>query len=186
MVRQGARRNCRRSRSSHGPTYSFAAISVDVAASYAERQQLQNGADAAALAVAQECALDGCPADPEALADAMVLGNVNDGDGRQRRRRMSQPGRVAVTATEDQTHWFAPILSSDFEATTVTADATAVWGGIGSTTSIPLIFSACVIQNSIQAGGSSFVFQNGRYELTTSPSAVVTINNQRHGLRNDD
>ncbi|WP_418608475.1 hypothetical protein [Georgenia sp. SUBG003] len=91
-----------------------------------------------------------------------------------------------MTATEDQTHWFAPILSSDFEATTVTADATAVWGGIGSTTSIPLIFSACVIQNSIQAGGSSFVFQNGRYELTTSPSAVVTINAVTNGNGNVD
>ncbi|WP_418606589.1 pilus assembly protein TadG-related protein [Georgenia sp. SUBG003] len=115
MVRQGARRNCVVVALLMVPLIGFAAISVDVAASYAERQQLQNGADAAALAVAQECALDGCPADPEALADAMVLGNVNDGTVDQRPRSasdMSQPGRVAVTATEDQIWVFSAFVTS--------------------------------------------------------------------------
>lgn len=37
---------------------SFAAISIDVAKLYSERAQLQNGADAAALMVAQKCAKD--------------------------------------------------------------------------------------------------------------------------------
>jgi Flp pilus assembly protein TadG len=42
------------------PLMGFAAIAIDVSAMYAERPQLQNGADAAALAIAQDCAVDSC------------------------------------------------------------------------------------------------------------------------------
>ena len=37
------------------PLLGFAAIALDVGALYVERGQLQNGADAAALAIAQDC-----------------------------------------------------------------------------------------------------------------------------------
>ena len=42
------------------PLIGFAAIAIDVSAMYAERQQLQTGADAGALAIAQDCAPGAC------------------------------------------------------------------------------------------------------------------------------
>jgi len=56
----------------------FAAVSVDVGANYAERRQLQNGADAAALAVAQESSCR-TSATPTTTAQTLVQANVNDG-----------------------------------------------------------------------------------------------------------
>ena len=50
------------------PLVGCLAIALDVGALYVERGQLQNGADAAALAVAQECAEDGKCDAPAALA----------------------------------------------------------------------------------------------------------------------
>jgi hypothetical protein len=163
------------------PLIGFVAISVDVAAAYAERQQLQNGVDAAALAIAQECALNGCPSTPETIADSMVAGNNNYGAIDNVAVDMSKPGRATVTAIEAEKNWFAPLLSSSFGATTVTADATSNWGGIGSTKSLPLIFSACVIENYIKTVGNSFIFEAGRYKLASSPSAIVTINAVTNG-----
>ena len=61
------------------------AIVVDVGRLYAEREELQSGADAAAIAVAQECARDdspaGCP-ETDMVAIAKTLGNFNARDGR--------------------------------------------------------------------------------------------------------
>ena len=42
------------------PLIGFAAIAIDVSAMYAERQQLQTGADAGALAIAQDCGRGAC------------------------------------------------------------------------------------------------------------------------------
>jgi Flp pilus assembly protein TadG len=60
----------------------FAALAVDVALVYSERAQLQNGADAAALGVAQICAMD--PSDSQCAIDssrAKELANNNAMDG---------------------------------------------------------------------------------------------------------
>lgn len=52
-------------------------VTIDVGRVYAERRQLQNGADAGALGVAQSCASDsGCT---PALADDYADANANDG-----------------------------------------------------------------------------------------------------------
>jgi hypothetical protein len=64
---------------------SCAALAIDVAALYSERRQLQNGADAAAIAVAQSCARD--LAKPSGRCDtraaaALADGNAVDGTAR--------------------------------------------------------------------------------------------------------
>src|SRR5699024_6096255 len=51
-------------------------LAVDLGASYAKHTQLQNGADAAALALAQEYAVDGCTPDSE-MATTWVAANIN-------------------------------------------------------------------------------------------------------------
>jgi hypothetical protein len=59
----------------------FGALVIDVGALYAERRQLQNGADAAALAVAQDCAeKDNAEcAQFQSIADTYADHNANDG-----------------------------------------------------------------------------------------------------------
>src|SRR6187401_1591057 len=54
------------------------AIVIDIGALYAEKRQLQNGADAAALAVAQDCANGSCSG-YAARADTYADLNANDG-----------------------------------------------------------------------------------------------------------
>lgn len=55
----------------------FAAFVVDVGAMHAEVRQLQNVADAAAVAIAQDCASTGC-ADPNATAQSYAVANSKD------------------------------------------------------------------------------------------------------------
>ena len=55
------------------------ALVIDVGALYAERRELQNGADAAALAVATDCAEGNCDATKSATADDVRRQNANDG-----------------------------------------------------------------------------------------------------------
>ena len=60
----------------------FAALAVDVGMLYAERTQLRNGADAAAIAVAQKCAKNLNDADCSASSTlARSLASSNAGDG---------------------------------------------------------------------------------------------------------
>ena len=56
------------------------ALVVDTGQLYGERAQLQNGADAAALALAQDCAgAGGCAANPYSTATRYAGSNANDG-----------------------------------------------------------------------------------------------------------
>jgi hypothetical protein len=63
---------------STGVLLGMAALSIDVGQLYAERRQVQNGADAAALAIALNCAnlAKPCPGEP---ASNMAGANANDG-----------------------------------------------------------------------------------------------------------
>ncbi len=152
------------------------ALVIDVGALYAERRQLQNGADAAALAVAKDCALGDC-VDEAATADHYADENANDdasnvplvcGDG---------PGLVACPepppAAEGASGWvrvdtrtdnpanpgndeqidfvLAPVLDAANVGETVEASAVAAWGPAGSGTTIPLTFSVCEFN---ELGGS--------------------------------
>lgn len=138
----------------------FVGLAVDVGASYAKKQELQNGADAAALAVAQQCATEGCTGDT-AMADLYLVGDsVTPGNVRNETdtvtSAVSYPAanQVRVEARGDQTHWFMPVLGSQFESTNVVADATAAWGPpAGGTTIMPLTFSICDFEGQGGASG---------------------------------
>ena len=61
------------------------ALVIDVGQLYAEREELQSGADAAAIAVTQECVRDDSPAGcsgTDMMVLARTLGNLNARDGR--------------------------------------------------------------------------------------------------------
>lgn len=148
------------------------ALVIDVGAAYAERRELQNGADAAALGIAEDCArgVIACTvasltnlddradlyADPNASddsADAAVDPTDFDPTGRVTVRTSTRDGDTAGTTVQ---FVFAPILSmvseGDFDGRTMTARATARWGSPVDLKSIPLTISTCEYGASQAAG----------------------------------
>jgi len=133
----------------------FAAISIDVGRLYVERRQLQNGADAAALAVA--CSV-GTPQQKATLATDLAA--KNEAAGRAQATVVPQSnGRVTVDTRSlnaaggsDLPLSFAPVLG--INSATVQASATAGCNKPdGGTAVLPLTFSYCSFAN--QTGGIS-------------------------------
>ncbi|MCV2490000.1 Tad domain-containing protein [Geodermatophilus sp. YIM 151500] len=122
------------------PVLGVAALAVDIGALYAERAKLQVAADAAALAVAADCARGAC-GDMQATAQELVTANL--GTAVAAPPQLSEnPTSVTVTGSTPKQHWFAPVIGHD--ATAVSATATVAWGGPGGgTAALPLIFSWC-------------------------------------------
>jgi hypothetical protein len=122
----------------------MAALVIDVGALADEKRQLQNGADAGALAVAQSCALGACVS---TLASG--LANDNSHDGASAASVSYPPGsqvRVDTStrsgATSILPYNFAQVLTG-VTGRTVKAAATATWGSVGRATAIRLAISAC-------------------------------------------
>ena len=153
------------------------ALVIDVGQLYAERRELQNGADAAALAVAQDCAGGDC-LDEAATAGTYADDNAHDGqaavdevcgDGPGLDACATPPADVpasdwvkVTTATPDDDKVdfvFAPILGHD--AGTVDATAVAAWGAVGRATTLPLTFSEC-----------EFIELGGNVDAGTLPSGL--------------
>lgn len=130
------------------PLLGFTAIAVDIGAVYAERAKMQTAADAAALAVAQDCARGAC-GDMQSTASAMVAAN-DSGVATAPVVLASAPPSVTVSGSKSTEHWFAPALGID--ATQVHARATVSWGSPQSGTAVlPLTFSWCEFK--AQTGG---------------------------------
>ena len=133
------------------PLLGLAAIGVDVAALWADRQQLQAGADAAALAIAQDCARSVCGT-AGSTAQSLAVANANDAvTAEVLTSPLSTSSReVTVRTTGTRQHVFAPVIGTD--STTVSTEATARWGApSGGITKLPLIFSWCEFAK--QTGG---------------------------------
>lgn len=142
----------------------FAAVAVDVGMLYAERTQLQNGSDAAALAVAQKCARD--VNDPEcsgtsSLARSLVNSNAGDGLSNLSSLTLDTAGRtVTVTAGAQEAGSepnsvslvFARVLGISSAA--VTARSSVAWGSpVKGTTPFPLAFSICQVSGMVEGAG---------------------------------
>ena len=122
------------------PLIAFAAISLDVAGLWWERQQLQTGADAGALAIAQDCGRGSCGT-PAATASAMATANHRGAGAAASVVRLTS-GSVTVRTDATRTHAFARVLGVD--STGVSARSTAAWGApSGGTGVLPLAFSWC-------------------------------------------
>ncbi|MEQ8841081.1 MAG: pilus assembly protein TadG-related protein [Acidimicrobiales bacterium] len=144
----------------------IAALVIDGSRLYQERAELQNGADAAALAIARDCVEGACGA-VYTTAEAYADPNANDGASRVPGGGITFPGtntvRVLVstddaganidgdTTTVDYT--FARVVGLDGKE--VSAVAVASWGSVGSGSSIPLTASLCEF-NTATANGSNF------------------------------
>jgi Flp pilus assembly protein TadG len=163
------------------PLLCFGAISVDVAGIYARKQQVQNAADAGALAVAQECAammtqtpnrtasqraaqscidpsldINTVPRDlATANVDATATGQVTNAP------LYVGTGTVTVKATDTRTNAFGAAVG--LNQTTISATASARWGVPASgPVNLPATYSWC--EWSAQTNGGS-----------TSPTATYEI-----------
>lgn len=136
----------------------FTAIAVDVGMLYSEKAQLQNGADAAALAVAQKCARS--EADPycsatSSLAASVVNGNALDGKSNVKSLALDLPNRqVNVTAGAQQpgeetnkvTLLFANALG--ISSAEVNASASVRWGSpVKGPAPFPITVSICQVRD---------------------------------------
>lgn len=126
----------------------MSAIVIDVGMLYAERAQLQNGADAAALAIAQDCAAGHCE---NYTATAQKFADANANDGRSAATPTISSNTVTVrTRTETADggtalrHWFAPILGID--STRVEVEAAASWGSPSKATVFPFTAPKCMFE----------------------------------------
>ena len=157
------------------PLLGFAAIAIDVGALRAERQQLQTGADAGALAIAQDCGRNACGTTAQ-TAQGLAVVNTNDGKAVTAVSPVAPATHtVTVTASSLRTHVFAQIMG--FDQTNVVAKATTVWGTPGDGTAvIPLTFSWCEFK--LQTGGGlpsgtierTILFTKGAATSCTGPS----------------
>lgn len=134
----------------------FAAIAIDVGMVYEERAQLQNGADSAALAVAQTCiehpAACSTPVSASVTDIAEDIARENTRDGLSDVAALTFPSassvRVQTQASDGQAEAgklalsIAPVLGVDDAA--VSATATVAWGHPGTGPArIPIVVSLC-------------------------------------------
>jgi Flp pilus assembly protein TadG len=162
------------------PLLGFVAIAVDVGALYSEKAQLQNGADAAALAIAQACGSSGCmTAATRSAAQSgvatLVNANANDGTATLATPTFPTANSVTVTvAARDGTAApgrlalvFAPVLGIDTAA--VSATATVAWGSPSYGPSVlPLAFAPCVFALHGTDGTVQLIRTHGSDDLSAS------------------
>jgi hypothetical protein len=152
------------------PLIGFAAISIDVADLWLQREQLQNGADSAAFAVAQDCAAGSCSTASQ-TARTMVGRNLSPGTAQTTVTLSSS--RVHVLATSTETHLFAPVLG--VASSPVSASATVTWGSpTGGRAVLPLAFSWCEWNSQTQGGLPSGTTQRVIYLTKSSGDTGCT------------
>ncbi|MGY1827784.1 MULTISPECIES: pilus assembly protein TadG-related protein [unclassified Blastococcus] len=153
------------------PMLGFAAIAVDIGALYAERARLQVAADAAALAVASDCARGNC-GDMLATAQSLVVANAGEATAGQP-VLSSNPTSVTVPGSTPKEHWFAPVIGHD--ATQVSATATVAWGAPDRGTAVlPLTFSWCEFLQQTGGGEPSGEIEHTIYFTKTSNTVGCT------------
>lgn len=131
----------------------MAALVIDIGAIVDEKRQLQNGADAGALAIAQSCAFGTCN---DALA--ADLANANSRDARSD-AQVTYPAAKRVTVRTTTSSGGTAILPYNFgqaltgvKGKTVHATATAGWGFIGRATALRMAISQCDVRR-VEAAG---------------------------------
>lgn len=144
----------------------MAALAIDVGMLYQEKRELQNGADAGALAVAEDCArgvITCSVGAAQAVAQGYADLNANDlqSDAVVDTTDFDPNGRASVIATTRDAATSEPYLTLLFarvfgvDTATVDARATAIWGSPSSLGSFPLIVSTCEYDQ-LTAGGTAF------------------------------
>jgi Putative Flp pilus-assembly TadE/G-like len=164
------------------------ALTIDLGALYVERSQLQNGADAAALAIAYNCATGVDCGSVMSTANNLANANANDGHSSVPQVCGVGPGLSAggcstPAGLDDSANWvqvftstesasggnqvpmlLAPLVGA-VSGKTVNADAIAQWGGLDSAKgATPLVIPAC-----------KYLAMGGTLDGSSFPSGNATI-----------
>lgn len=147
------------------------AIAIDMGSIYADQQQLQNGADAAALAYAESCMRGSCVDSADHYAKANML------TGRATGTIVSRTtGSVTVETDSVHQNWFAAALG--IPTTPLSARSSAVFGYASGGPTFPLTFSWCAFYqatggwdaNGVPLGGSTQVVIHMIEQSCTPPA----------------
>lgn len=174
------------------------ALVIDMGALWSERRQLQNGADAAALAVAVDCAKMACTQSQQTALNYAKL-NAADGEasvvlcgkGAGLRLCTQEPAGVsaavgyvqALTSTwnpgsggpSDQVRFIlAPFLDSLQVGQTVRASATVAWGSLGTARVLPLVISKCSFNPAWVANDGSLSIPDTEIEITSNDNKLCS------------
>lgn len=124
----------------------MAALVIDVGALHDEKRQLQNGADAGALAIAQSCALGSCDS---TLAGPLANSNSKDAESAAEVPPFNPADKEVLVRTTTRTggtsilpYSFGQVLTG-VGGKEVKAEATARWEFAGSAMALPLTISPC-------------------------------------------
>ncbi|MBP2384846.1 hypothetical protein JOF47_000357 [Paeniglutamicibacter kerguelensis] len=165
----------------------FAAISIDVGKLYWEKAQLQNGADAGALALASICGRDSndplCSPSSEIVRD---LANDNSNDNESNVYSVDiKSNEVTVNTTASEVGapansvsvWFAQILDPSFASAEVGASATAGWGApTALSAKFPVTFSKCEIATApVGPTGLQFFLAHKKNDKCDGPQSGLNI-----------
>lgn len=164
----------------------MAAFAVDVATMYSEHAQLQNGADSAALAIAESCAktpTDASCTAPMSYATGFADGNALDGHTNVLSAAVGAGTVNVTTQAQDSSgnnHFslvFARVLG--IQVTDIQASAEAKFGGYSTGNVLPLSFSKCEADPGFTKGlqffpehGNSLADDPGYECITTSSSGL--------------
>jgi Flp pilus assembly protein TadG len=154
----------------------LAALAVDTAGVWAARQQVVNGADAAVLAVATDCAQGNC-GDIKATSEsyffandeAAKLADLKAGSG-----WIYVNGRqVRTTSTWLIQHFFAGALG--YPTGSLSVESTAAWAPVVTSTSdVAFALSWCTYSAAIRATPVNSLSRTTRIDLTTKTDGSCT------------
>lgn len=145
----------------------FAAVAIDVGLLYANRAQLQNGADSAALAIANDCAKGTCEQSADEIK-AAGFAKMNSNDALAKFKSVTKTANsVTVEVGKDGAGSnpvrlvFANIFGTS-EAD-VSATATASWGPPSSGTTFPWTFGKCVFDSALSTAQLTELADTGSF-----------------------
>jgi Flp pilus assembly protein TadG len=176
-----------------------AALAFDVSAMHLERRELQSGADAAALALADSCAKGSCGTASAMNATAKSLANANAPDNLARVVDIDlESNQVTVRVGTEQASGGPDndVNTLDFTFARVfgvggrdiRASATARWSAVGSAATIPLTFSHCEWLRET-ANGTRYYHLDASDQLSptpTDPPSVIYFHDSANNTGSDD
>lgn len=154
-----------------------AALAVDVGAMYAEKAQLQNGADAAALAIGGDCAKATC-GNSTATGDSFANRNANDGSSganvtfpTSSSVRVVTKARASGSTTDGFSLFFARVLGID--SAQIPATAVASWGTPSKGTVLPWTVSECLYKKYLSPSQLSQLNSTGNFTGDPIPTHIL-------------
>lgn len=155
----------------------FAALAVDVGSMYAEKAQLQTGADSAALAIAGDCAKQAC-GDTNTTGQYFANHNANDGSSgatvsfpSANTVRVVARARPAGSTVDGFSLFFARVLG--FDNTNIDATAQAIWGTPSKGSTLPWTVSECVFEKYLSASQLAQLNATGTFTGDPIPTHVL-------------